>query len=153
MLRAAYARQAASAAARFCRTRYISSERSSCFRTRLVRAQIDLLVLHRPPESPHENVVTQCTLSIHAEPNAKFFGDERDEVAAGELAVLIGVEFLGVHFLGFRASAIERRDGFFKQLHLQFQDEVGVDVEFLGQLGHRKFAANAEQRHLHFENR
>ncbi len=65
----------------------------------------------RPPESLHENIVSPGAPPIHAEPSAEFFGYERDEVAAGELAALIGIEDLrfSVAFSGFAYRLFERR--------------------------------------------
>ena len=45
----------------------IASDRGTCVRHALVGVQIDLLVLHRPPEPLDEHVVPPSALSVHAD--------------------------------------------------------------------------------------
>jgi len=61
---------------------------------RLVRVQVDFLVLDTAPQALDEHVVHPSSPAVHADPHAlcqQRFG----EVLGGELATLIGVEDLG----------------------------------------------------------
>ena len=55
--------------------------------------QVDLLILHRPPQSLHEDVVLVPPLAVHADLHPLLLED-LGELQAGELAALVGVEHL-----------------------------------------------------------
>ena len=55
--------------------------------------QVHLLVLHRPPQPLHENVVGVPALPVHADLDPVFL-QHMGELQAGELAPLVGVEDL-----------------------------------------------------------
>ena len=55
--------------------------------------QVHLFVLHRPPQSLHEDVVGVPTLPVHADLHTSVLED-LGELQAGELAPLVGIEHL-----------------------------------------------------------
>ena len=61
---------------------------------RLVGVQVHLLVLYRTPESLDENVVPPAAFPVHADLDLATAEDVQ-ELHAGELRALIGVEDLG----------------------------------------------------------
>ena len=57
--------------------------------------QINMLVLHRFPETFHKHIIPPGALAIHADSNIVVF-QELSEGKAGELAALIGIHDLGL---------------------------------------------------------
>src|SRR5438445_7962208 len=60
---------------------------------RVISLEIDLLIFDALPEPFNEHVVTPASLAIHADLDTVFL-EQSGELAAGELATLIGVEYL-----------------------------------------------------------
>ena len=71
----------------------IPSNRGACVWYAVVAVQIDLLVLHRPPEPFDEHVVPPRALAVHADGDL-ILDEHAGEVCPGELAALIGVDDL-----------------------------------------------------------
>ncbi|GEM_PF-2940635 len=57
--------------------------------------QVDFLVFDTAPEPFNENVVNRPALTVHAEPGLLKAAHVRCESRAGELATLVGIEYLG----------------------------------------------------------
>ena len=68
---------------------------------RLVGLEVDLLVFDRSPESLDEHVVAPATFAVHADGDLVGF-EYVDELRAGELAALIGIDDLGLAVAGDR---------------------------------------------------
>ncbi len=62
-----------------------------CLGDRIVGVQVDLLVFHAFPEPLDQHVVDPAALAVHANLDAVPL-DQADELRAGELAALVGVE-------------------------------------------------------------
>jgi len=60
----------------------------------LIRLQIDLFILHRPPQPLDEQVVGVAPLAVHANLDSMLL-QQPGERLRGELAALVGVEGLG----------------------------------------------------------
>jgi len=60
----------------------------------VVGVEIDLLVLHAVPQPLDEDVVTPAALAVHVDADI-VLQEQGNEVGAGELAALVGVEDLG----------------------------------------------------------
>ena len=80
---------------------------------RVVSLEIDLLVLDAFPESFDKDVVTPAALAIHADPDSVIL-QQPGEIAAGELATLIGVEDIRL---------AETRDGFADRLQTEIRGQ------------------------------
>ena len=72
----------------------IVPEADSGFPAILVRLEIDLFVLHRPPQPFNEQVIVVAPFAVHADPDAVLL-QRVGEYLAGELGALVGVEYLG----------------------------------------------------------
>jgi len=70
----------------------------------VVCVQIDMLVLHAPPQSLDEHVVHPSALAVHADLHVVIL-EHLGELDAGELASLVGVEDLRWAVLGERFDA------------------------------------------------
>lgn len=64
-----------------------------CLRRRLVIVKVNLLVLDRPPEPLHKNVIQATSPAIHADGNLPVF-QKPSETLRSKLRPLIGVEDL-----------------------------------------------------------
>ena len=69
----------------------VLADRYSRFRDRVVRLEVDLLVLHRFPQPLHEHVVAPGALAIHADADAVVPEQTRERLTR-KLAALVGVE-------------------------------------------------------------
>ena len=79
----------------------IPADRGAGFRDAGVGAQVDLLVLDRPPEPLDEDVVAPGALAVHADRDLGGL-QHLGEVGRGELAALVRVEDLGLAVPGER---------------------------------------------------
>src|SRR5271165_3087826 len=69
----------------------------------VVGLEVDLLVLHRPPEPLDEDVVAPGALAVHADGDPVRLEDAGERLA-GELAALVAVENLGLAVFADRPS-------------------------------------------------
>jgi len=81
--------------ATFVVEREIPLQAFSCLGNRVVSLQVDLLVFHAFPQPFDEHVVDPAAFAIHADPDTVAL-EQSDELRAGELAALIGIEDLGL---------------------------------------------------------
>ena len=72
----------------------VGSQFQSCLDGVDVGFQVDLLVLHRPPQPLHEDVALVPALPVHADLHTSVLKD-LGELPAAELTALVGIEHLG----------------------------------------------------------
>ena len=85
----------------------ISAQRRAGLCDRVVGLEIDLLVFHAAPQ-PLDEALSRSSLAVHADGDLAIQQDARERLA-GELAALIGVEYLGLAV--FAEGLLQRLDG------------------------------------------
>lgn len=71
--------------------------RETCFEfgNTTIVSQVDVLVLHRAPQSLHEDIIQGTAPAVHADEDL-VLSQQVSEVGAGELGPLISVEYTGL---------------------------------------------------------
>lgn len=108
---------------------------------RAIGFEVDLLVLHRPPEALDEDVVAPGALAVHADADVPV-GQHLDELPAGELGALVGVDDIRRAVAAQRLlQGLDAETGIHADRHPMGQDLAAGPVEDHAQVdeapGHR----------------
>jgi hypothetical protein len=81
----------------------VPSQAGSGLLHRLICVEVDLLVLDRSPDALDEDIVAPTAFTVHADGDVVFLQQPGEDIA-GELAALVGVEYLRPAVFGQRLS-------------------------------------------------